>query len=153
MQRAPHALFRWDDSVPADAHPNVGDALARAAAAACTRDGIAVSDADLWRDVGWSFVARPDGKAFEIYYARYAERVLLAVAPPRSPGLIARLSGAKATSHVPELMRLWSLIHRTLVETPGVKEIYWMIGGPAEEVVQVGTPDQLRWPDDAQTSR
>jgi hypothetical protein len=32
MQAAQHALFRWDDSTPVDAHPNVGDALARAAA-------------------------------------------------------------------------------------------------------------------------
>jgi hypothetical protein len=68
MQGAPHSLFHWDDSASADAHPNVSDALARAAAAAFMRDGIPVSDVDLWRDVGWCFVAKSDGRAFEIYY-------------------------------------------------------------------------------------
>jgi hypothetical protein len=101
MQGAPHVLFRWDDSASADAHPNVSDALTRAAAAAFMRNGIPVSDVDLWRDVGWCFVAKPDGRAFEIYYARYAEQVL-GVAPPRTPGLIARLSGAKTLPNVPE---------------------------------------------------
>ena len=113
------------------------------------RDGIPVSDVDLWRDVGWCFVAKPDGRAFEIYYARYAERVLLAVAPPRTPSLIARLSGAKTLPTVPELRHLCSLVHQTLVETPGVKEICWMLGGPPEKVSQVGTPEQLLWSDRA----
>ena len=147
MQAAPHVLFRWDDSASADAHPNVSKALAQAAAAAFMRDGIPVSDVDLWRDVGWCFVAKPDGREFEIYYARYAERVLLAVAPPRAPGLIARLSRAKTLPIVPELRRLCSLMHRTLVETPSVKEICWMLGGPPEKVSQFGTPEQLLWSD------
>ena len=147
MQGAPHALFRWDDPASADAHPNISDALARAVAAAFMRDGIPVSDVDLWRDVGWCFVAKPDGRAFEILYARYAERVLLAVAPPRTPGLIARLSGARTLPIVPELKRLCSLVHRALVETPGLKEISWMLGGPPEKVPQVGVPEQLSWSD------
>jgi hypothetical protein len=116
MQGAPHALFRWDDSTPADAHPDVGDGLALAVAAACRRDGIPVSDVELWHDVGWFFVAKPDGRAFEINYARYREWILLTVTPPRIPGLIARLAGAKTLPTVPESKRLCSLIHRTIVE-------------------------------------
>jgi hypothetical protein len=45
--------------------------------------------------------------------------------------------------------RLCALIHRTPVETPGVTEICWMLGGPPEKVSQVGTPEQLLWSDRA----
>jgi hypothetical protein len=148
---APHALFRWDDSTPAVAHRNVGDGLALAVAAACARDGLPVSDVELWHDVGWSFIAKPDGRAFEIYYAPYGEWILLGIAPPRTPGFIARLAGANTLPTAPELTRLCSLIHRTLVDTLGVKEIRWMLGGPPERVSHVGTPDQLRWAEPGRT--
>lgn len=140
--KVPHAFFHWTNALAADAHPDVGDEIARAASSACAAEGFEVSNIDLWRDVGWSFNARFNRQAFEFYYARHAEGVLLAVAPPVQ-GSIARLFGSKPTTSTLDLMRLCRIVHGVLERIPAVTDIRWMLGGPPERVKQVASPDEL----------
>jgi len=74
--------------------------LARAAAEACTRDGISITDVEMWRDVGWSFVAKFDGKAFEIYYARYGAQVRTAL--PSNPFQPSKLATSNPCQPYPQ---------------------------------------------------
>jgi len=142
----PHVLLEFADRGDADRLP--GEGLSHQLHDACRQHGFAVSEVDAWRDSGWCFRAIDGEQEFEVFHSAYGDgHLLLAIAPPDPPGLMARWRGKRAAPVGPSLRRIAQIVHETLEDPSEVSRARWMFNGPPEAVQQYASPDLLPWPD------
>jgi hypothetical protein len=147
MSTVPHASFSGSFAPDREHSDPPGASLARALETRLRSSFGSVRSLDNWRDVGWFVEVELNGKSFEVDVAQFPSKGhwLLAVAPMRQPGFLARLLGKKPFPCAAELKTISIEVHEVLRTFSGISNIRWMFGGPPGKVPSVETPSQLSW--------
>lgn len=112
-------------------HPP-GAGLARNLLDALQQRGIAASDFDNWRDVGWVINVNDNEHGIEIGFASTGDSEwLLQIAPRQSPGVLSRLMGT-APDRSDDLLSVARIVAEVL-PAMGFSHFRWRADGPPRD--------------------